>query len=115
VLTAQSTRPPVPAPVWARAHTHQERTATTPRQATPAFHPSTPGRQAPIVWARLKVEIAWIRDSIWFATRAEAHAYLFEFIEVFYNRQRHQGGLGHLTPAEYADKWRHDHGQPNPS
>lgn len=60
-------------------------------------------------WARLKVEIGWIRGSIWFATRAEAHAYLFEFIEVFYNRQRHQAGLDHLTPAEYADKWRHDH------
>ena len=58
-------------------------------------------------WARLKVEIAWIRGSIWFATRAEAHAYLFEFIEVFYNRQRHQAGLSHLTPSEYADKWRH--------
>jgi transposase InsO family protein len=64
-------------------------------------------------WARLKVEIVWIRGSIWFPTRAEAHAYLFEFIEVFYNRQRHQAGLGHLTPAEYADKWRHDHGEPN--
>ena len=63
-------------------------------------------------WARLKVEIAWIRGSIWFNTRAEAHAYLFEFIEVFYNRQRHQVGLGHLTPAEYADKWRHDQGEP---
>lgn len=60
-------------------------------------------------WARLKVEIAWIRGSIWFATRADAHAYLFEFIEVFYNRQRHQTGLGHLTPTEYADKWRRDH------
>lgn len=47
-------------------------------------------------WARLKVEIAWIRGSIWFDSRADAHAYLFEFIEVFYNRQRHQGGLGHL-------------------
>jgi transposase InsO family protein len=64
-------------------------------------------------WARLKVEITWIRGSISFTTRAEAHAYLFEFIEVFYNRQRHQAGLGHLTPAEYADKWRHDHGQTN--
>ena len=59
------------------------------------------------VWARLKVEIAWIRGSIWFETRAVAHAYLFEFIEVFYNRQRHQAGLDHLTPAEYADRWRH--------
>jgi putative transposase len=64
-------------------------------------------------WARLKVEITWIRGSIWFDTRAQAHAYLFEFIEVFYNRQRHQAGLDHLTPTEYADKWRHDHGQPN--
>ena len=64
-------------------------------------------------WARLKVEIAWIRGDIWFPTRADAHAYLFEFIEVFYNRQRHQTGLGHLTPAEYADKWRHDHGNAN--
>lgn len=60
-------------------------------------------------WARLKVEIGWIRGSIWFATRADAHTYLFEFIEVFYNRQRHQAGLEHLTPAEYADKWRRDH------
>ena len=60
-------------------------------------------------WARMKVEIGWIRGSIWFETRAEAHAYIFEFIEVFYNRQRHQAGLGHLTPAEYADKWRRDH------
>lgn len=57
-------------------------------------------------WARLKTEIAWIRGSIYFETRSEAHAYLFEFIEVFYNRQRHQAGLNHLTPAEYHDRWR---------
>ena len=60
-------------------------------------------------WARLKVEIGWIRGSIWFATRAEAHAYLFEFIEVFYNQQRHQAGLDHLTPAEYLARWRDRH------
>jgi putative transposase len=57
-------------------------------------------------WARLKTEITHMRGSIHFATRAEAHAFLFEFIEVFYNRQRHQAGLGHLTPTEYADHWR---------
>jgi transposase InsO family protein len=50
-------------------------------------------------WARLKVEIAWIRGSIWFENRADAHACLFEFVEVFYNRQRHQTGLSHLTPS----------------
>jgi putative transposase len=60
-------------------------------------------------WARLKTEIAHIRGSIRFDTRAEAHAYLFEFIEVFYNRQRHQAGLGHQTPAEYTDHWRQAH------
>ena len=38
---------------------------------------------------------------------------LFEFIEVFYNRHRHQEGLAHFTPSEYADKWSHDHGEPN--
>jgi transposase InsO family protein len=58
------------------------------------------------VWARLKVEIAWIRGSIHFQTRTEAHDYLFEFIEVFYNRQRHQARLDHLTPTEYLNRWR---------
>lgn len=38
---------------------------------------------------------------------------MFEFIEVFYNRQRGQTGLGHLTPAEYADKWRSNYGEPS--
>jgi len=53
-------------------------------------------------WSVIKREIAWIRGSIYFPTRDEARLYLFEYIEVFYNRGRHQAGLGHLTPAEYA-------------
>ena len=53
------------------------------------------------------------RGSIWFDTRAEAHAYLFVSIEVCYNRQRHQTDLGHLTPAESADKRRRNRGEPN--
>lgn len=53
-------------------------------------------------WAALKREIASIRGSIWFPTRNEARLYLFEFIEVFYNRQRHQAALGHRTPVEFA-------------
>jgi putative transposase len=48
----------------------------------------------------LKREIGWIRGSIWFPTRADAQLYLFEFIEIFYNRQRRQAALGHLTVAE---------------
>jgi transposase InsO family protein len=53
-------------------------------------------------WSILKREINWIRGSIWFPTRADAKLYLFEFIEVFYNRQRHQAGLDHMTPVEFA-------------
>lgn len=53
-------------------------------------------------WSLLKREIAWIRGTIWFPTRGDAKVYLFEFIEVFYNRQRHQEALDHMTPVEYA-------------
>jgi transposase InsO family protein len=53
-------------------------------------------------WSVLKREIAWIRGSIFFPTRRDARLYLFEFIEVFYNRQRHQAGLTFMTPVEYA-------------
>ncbi|MBU1226514.1 MAG: IS3 family transposase [Actinobacteria bacterium] len=41
-------------------------------------------------------------SSIRFETRKEAKLYLFEYIEIFYNRQRHQTRLGHRTPVEYA-------------
>jgi hypothetical protein len=50
----------------------------------------------------LKREIAWIRGSVWFETRHHARLYLFEFIEVRYNRQRHQAALGNRAPAEFA-------------
>jgi transposase InsO family protein len=36
-----------------------------------------------------------------FATHAEAHPALFEFIEVWYNRQRRHTSLGALSPACY--------------
>jgi len=35
------------------------------------------------------------------ATRAQARQAIFEFIEVFYNRQRLHSSLGYLSPAEY--------------
>jgi transposase InsO family protein len=34
-------------------------------------------------------------------TRAQARQAIFEFIEVFYNRQRLHSSLGMLSPAEY--------------
>jgi putative transposase len=36
-----------------------------------------------------------------FATRAEARTALFEYIEVFHNRQRLHSSLGYLTPVEF--------------
>jgi transposase InsO family protein len=36
-----------------------------------------------------------------FATRAEARQAIFEWIEVFYNRQRLHSSLGHKSPANY--------------
>jgi transposase InsO family protein len=36
-----------------------------------------------------------------FATRAEARASLFEYIEVFYNRVRRHSSLGYRSPIEY--------------
>src|SRR6185312_112153 len=36
-----------------------------------------------------------------FTTRAEASREVFEFIEIWYNRQRRHSTLGYRTPAEY--------------
>jgi putative transposase len=36
-----------------------------------------------------------------FATREEARASLFEYIEVFFNRMRRHSSLGYMSPAEY--------------
>ncbi len=49
-------------------------------------------------FAALKKELVHGAD---FATRAEARAAIFEYIEVFYNRQRRHSSLGYVSPAEY--------------
>ena len=36
-----------------------------------------------------------------FKTRAEARQAIFDFIEVYYNRQRLHSGIGYMTPFEY--------------
>jgi len=35
-----------------------------------------------------------------FKTRAQAKAAIFEYIEVFYNRQRRHSGVGYQTPQQ---------------
>jgi transposase InsO family protein len=36
-----------------------------------------------------------------FATKAEARAAVFEYVEVIYNGQRRHSSLGYVSPAEY--------------
>jgi len=49
-------------------------------------------------WATLKKELMSDRA---FATREEARAAIFEYIEVFYNRQRIHSTLGYQSPADF--------------
>lgn len=46
----------------------------------------------------LKNELVYHED---FKTRGEARLAIFEYIEVFYNRQRRHASLGYLTPLEF--------------
>ena len=49
-------------------------------------------------FASLKTELVHDED---YQTRAEAAASIFEYLEVFYNRQRRHATLGYVSPAEY--------------
>ena len=53
-------------------------------------------------WGILKQELVHHRH---YHTRREAIAEITEYIEIFYNRQRLQAGLGYLSPAAYARKY----------
>jgi putative transposase len=46
----------------------------------------------------LKTELVHHRD---YLTRDEARRDIFEYIEVFYNRQRRHSTLGDLSPAQF--------------
>ena len=49
-------------------------------------------------FATLKRELA---DRADWHTRDEARTTVFEYIEVWYNRQRRHSSLGYLSPADY--------------
>jgi putative transposase len=53
-------------------------------------------------WGILKQELIHHHH---YRTRREAMAEIVEYIEIFYNRQRLQAGLGYLSPAAYARKY----------
>ncbi len=50
-------------------------------------------------WATLRRELVYPRER--FATRDEARAAIFEFIEVYYNRERLHSSLNYETPEVY--------------
>jgi putative transposase len=49
-------------------------------------------------WGSLKNELVHHRR---FVTREQAKREITEYIEIFYNRQRKQAGLGYLSPAAF--------------
>ena len=49
-------------------------------------------------WSTLKRELVDGQD---YATRAEATASIFEYIEVFYNRTRRHSALGYVSPEQF--------------
>jgi transposase InsO family protein len=51
-------------------------------------------------FASMKCEIK--PEQVW-STRSEARSQIFEYIEVWYNRQRQHSSLGYLSPAEFEE------------
>lgn len=49
-------------------------------------------------WSTLKFELVYREE---FATRAHARSRLFDYIEVFYNRQRLHSALNYLSPVDF--------------
>jgi putative transposase len=52
------------------------------------------------LWSTIKVELLYWPDTT-FATRAQAEAAIFRYIDGWYNPRRIQAGLGGLSPDEY--------------
>ena len=49
-------------------------------------------------WATLKTELVHLNE---YATRDQARASIFEYIEVFYNRRRLHSSLGYVSPEAF--------------
>jgi len=53
-------------------------------------------------FSRLKVELIYAEN---FKTVEETHAGIFEYIEIFYNRQRRHSAIGYISPTEYEEQY----------
>ena len=49
-------------------------------------------------WGKLKIEMVYHEH---FTTHAEAKAAIFDYIEVFYNRQRLHSSIGYMSPEQF--------------
>ena len=63
-------------------------------------------------WATLKKEVRHIWGPIETFTRSQMRTILFDYIETFYNRSRHQRSLDDRTPAEVCRPRRMIHHNP---
>ena len=52
-------------------------------------------------WSTLKMELVYRQN---FATRQQAREAIFEYIEVFYNRQRLHSALGYTSPSAFENQ-----------
>ena len=66
------------------------------------------------LWSTLKVELVYWPGAV-FATRAEAEAAIFRYVDGWYNPRRIQEGLGGLSPDEYEEAYYRQQGQPAPA
>ncbi|MBF6215734.1 IS3 family transposase [Nocardia puris] len=55
-------------------------------------------------WSRLQIELL---DRKKWKTRTELANAIFDYIEIFHNRQRRHSSLGWLTPTEFEKANRH--------
>lgn len=53
-------------------------------------------------FSRLKVELIYAEN---YSSVAEARSGIFEYIEVFYNRQRRHSSIGYMSPYEYEQQF----------
>jgi putative transposase len=66
------------------------------------------------LWSTIKVELIYWPATT-FATRAEAQAALFRYIDGWYNPRRIQEGLDGLSPNEYEAAWHAQQHHPQPA
>ena len=56
-------------------------------------------------FATLETELFWAQPGRRFTSHREAKLAIFDYIEIFYNRQRRHTSIGHVPPVTYETRW----------